>query len=161
MNISFFSGGPDYVQIYYDLWPHLVCMSSYNMSSLRTPLLRDQLTSTCEPIFSDNEHIKFHAKVLPSQGHTSRPTVHIQLFGKGLHCSPIGGVSVSLHSSCHEDEEHPSVVPCVMMKDFDQNGLTVCTARCRQFGSWDYAMVDIWRQGDRDEQALCEIRFLD
>ena len=155
-----FSGGPDYVQIYYGLWPTPVCMSTYNMSSLRTPLLRDQLTSTCEPIFSDNEHIRFHAKVLPSQGHTSHPTVHLQLFGKGLRCSPVGGVSVSLHPSCDEDEEHPSVVACVMMPGFSQNSLTVCTARCQQFGSWDYAMVDIWRQGDTDEQALCEIWFL-
>ena len=155
----YISGGPNYVQMYYNLQPPSACMTTYNMSSIRTPLLRDNTASTCVDLFPALKHDQLQVKVLPHQTYLSQSMFTLQVWGTGLSCSPVDGTRVSLHSSCRGGEDHANIVPCVMMKGHGTNDLTMCYARCQTPGSWDYAVINIKRRADGKRQTLCEIRF--
>ena len=147
------------MQLYYNPEPSPACMSTYNISSMRTPLLSDQHMTTCLQIFSDPDQTHFRAKVLPQQYHLRRRLFKLLVAGKGLHCSPLDGVLVSLHSSYKNTEKLNHGVLCVMEKASIQDDLTVCEAQCRHSGIWDYVLVDIWRYNRNVNTTLCEIMF--
>ena len=156
---NYISGGQDYVQMYYNPEPPSACMATYTMSSLRTPLLCDGRISTCVEIFFESTHYRLQAKVLPQHNHIPNSAVTLEVWGTGLSCSPVDGISVSLHSSCRGDEDHIDIVRCVMMKEHEENGLTMCAASCHTSKKWDYALINIWQRGGENLKKLCEIDF--
>ena len=154
-------GGPDYVQIFYHSSSGL--MEANAKSSHRTRLLRDGLRSTCLAIFPDPQQTHFRAKVLPRRKFDFQRLVTLQVIGEGLSCSPVDGLRVSLRSS-GSDSGNCNVTDtsaCVMMKEFNQNGLSVCEAKCQHHGTWDFAFIEAIRHDDgRANPSLCEIEFL-
>ena len=156
---SYVSGGPTYVQIYYNPLPPFPCMRVYDMSIVRTPLLRDDMISSCFEIFSDFAHYHLQAKVLPPRAYVSHSILTMQVWGTDLFCSPVGGIQVSLHAPCLVGMDDGKVMPCVMMKEYETHGLTMCEARCQHAANWEYALVSIWRSGNGNRPKICEIMF--
>ena len=159
VNILCISGGPDYVQIFYN--PSPVQMDATEKNSQQTRLLRDGLSSTCLPIFQEPRYTHFVAKVRPQRKYKLQRLVTLQVIGEGLSCSPVDGLRVSLRSSMFDSGNCANTSACVMMKEFSQNGLTICEARCQHQGGWDFAFIEAIRRDDsRPNPSLCEIKFL-
>ena len=153
------SGGSDYVHIFYN--PSPAQMDANGTSSQRTRLLRDGLPSTCLPIFQDYQHRHFRAKVLTQRKYQLQRSVTLQVIGEGLSCSPVDGLRVSLRSSMIDSSNCANTSACVMMKEFIHDGLSVCEAKCRSQGAWDFALIEAIRHdGEKPDPSLCEIVFV-
>ena len=120
-------------------------------------LLSDQRTTTCLQIFSDPDQTHFEAKVLSQIYHLRRRLFKLHVAGKGLHCSPLDGVLVSLFPFCRNPENLNYGELCVMTKASLQNDFTVCEATCRHSRTWDYVLVQILRRSRNVNITWCEI----
>ena len=91
--------GPDYEQIF-DLADWCGPMDIFNIGSDRTRLLGDHLTSTCMPMSQNTQKNKNFLKVLPVRDYLFKRHFSVHIAGKGISCSPDGGINVFIQPWC-------------------------------------------------------------
>ena len=159
---AYVSGGSDYVQIF-DQVNMRAPMDTFEMSSYRTRLLRDHLTSTCVSISENHQKNQKSLKVLPSRDYFFKRHFFVHVAGKRVSCSAVNGITVFIHPSCVDHANCTKVLPCVTFNEYQMAGLIVCKVRCQIYESWAYVLLDLTEYeissevGARGE--FCEIWF--
>ena len=158
-----FSGGSNYVQLFFDEHPVTVAANSTMLSGDRTPLLTDHDFTTCITRSSMNLRSFVWAKVVPGELFVRRKAVSIQLAGKGFNCSPLGGISVGLQPICSDYGDCLNTQPCVTRQAPKKDGLHVCDYHCVTPTDWAFAVVflgHIAAGPAGSTPQLCEIWFV-
>ena len=160
--VFFHSGGPDYAQVFnqFDIGAPV---DVFRMSSDRSVLLTDHLTSTC---MSLSEHLHMNhilIKVLPSRDYLFKRYVIVHVAGKGFSCSPTDTTTVYIQPTCADEANCTNVLPCISLRGYQAVDLTVCGFRCQTLESLDYALV-YFTANDlhvavQTNLELCEIWF--
>ena len=154
------SGGPDYVQIF-ELVDWCGPMDIFNMGSDRTRLLGDHLTSTCMPISENTQKSKNFLKVLPGRDYLFKRHFSVHIAGKGISCSPDGGINVFIQPWCADQANCTKTRTCVSLKEYIKADLTMCQFRCQTQEPWAYCLLDLRGCNIRTEPVvgweLCEI----
>ena len=155
------SGGSNYVQFFSDQQPVTIAANQTALSSDRTPLLTDHDFTTCISRSSTNSYM--WAKVQPSEFFVRRKTVSVQLAGKGITCSPLGGISIGLQPSCDDGSDCINTQPCVTRQAPQREGLHVCDYHCVTTTDWQFVVAYLSHLAADPggyTPELCEIWFV-
>ena len=153
----------DIVDIFRESSSACTGLDIYQHSNERTEFLLDNDWGTCVLVF--NESTKYFAGKIINSRLSSSPLVTVTLVGRNIRCDPIGGMMLSLVSSCGESGNCPSAVACVQYRgSTTADGHQLCPSRCKVPGKWDYLIVRVTRvnyfnQYNYNSWQLCEIKF--
>ena len=167
MYLKHFQGGPDYVQIFYNIDTLPAMPTTFQHSDDRTQLLRDGDVSTCIPVFPAAEPNSVIYKVLPRRLFFTYHPFVFHILVRGLSCSPIDGLVLSIISQ-NMHGNHRNYTPCKALKGTETQATgdyKECKMKCHLHESWESILVEVRRRTllniDYNSWFICEIWYVD
>ena len=142
-DMSHFSGGSNFVQLFSNEDPLTVFNSTLKLGNQRTQLVVDNNFTTCISRVSFELQPSTWAKIVPHEFYIRRNPFTIYVAGNGFTCSAVGGISVSVQPSCKDNSECFNSVPCTSGNVSYKGGRLVCENHCYTSLPWEFVVVYI------------------